>query len=54
MMMMMMMIYADDDLDDDDSYSCPDGQRAKLIAVVRSPIDRLRHAFYGHEHYQKR
>lgn len=30
------------------------GSRVKLIAIVRSPIDRLRTAFYGHVHYQKR
>lgn len=30
------------------------GARIKLIACLRSPIDRLRHAFYGHPHYQRR
>ena len=30
------------------------GPRVKLVACVRSPIDRLRHAFYSHPHYQKR
>lgn len=26
----------------------------KLLAIVRSPIDRLRHSFYSHPHYRKR
>lgn len=30
------------------------GARLKLLACVRSPIDRLRHAFYTHPHYAKR
>jgi N-acetylgalactosamine 4-sulfate 6-O-sulfotransferase len=30
------------------------GVRVKLITTLRSPIDRLRHAFYQHPHYAKR
>ena len=30
------------------------GARVKLVACVRSPIDRLRHAFYTHPHYAKK
>ena len=30
------------------------GSRVKLIATVRSPVDRLRHAFYSHVHYRRR
>ena len=28
--------------------------RVRFIALLRSPIDRLRHAFYTHVHYPKR
>ena len=30
------------------------GGRVSMIALVRSPVDRLRHAFYSHVHYAKR
>jgi hypothetical protein len=30
------------------------GTRVRLLAVVRSPIDRLRHAFYAHPHYARK
>ena len=30
------------------------GARVKLLAVVRSPVDRVRHAFHQHVHYRKR
>jgi N-acetylgalactosamine 4-sulfate 6-O-sulfotransferase len=30
------------------------GSAVKLIVLLRDPVDRLRHAFYGHPHYGKR